>query len=131
MSFSTELLEFDNLKRLLAGYAGSAGGRARVEALEPCSDRISARAAHSAASRSRGSYPVELQPDPRCGDAATDSPYRRRLVRWAATARAFPCAFPGGRVPGGAPSGRRALPAAGKSCEEDRRFAGSGPPFRE
>src|SRR5579885_3349053 len=39
MSFSTELLEFDDLKRLLAGYAGSAGGRARVEALELCIDR--------------------------------------------------------------------------------------------
>jgi DNA mismatch repair protein MutS2 len=36
---STELLQFDEFKELLAGYAGSAPGRALVHALEPHRDR--------------------------------------------------------------------------------------------
>ena len=40
MSFSsTELLQFDDLRDLLAGYAGSDAGRDRMYALEPHSDR--------------------------------------------------------------------------------------------
>jgi DNA mismatch repair protein MutS2 len=40
MAFSsTELLQFDELKQLLARYAGSGAGRALIEALEPHSDR--------------------------------------------------------------------------------------------
>jgi DNA mismatch repair protein MutS2 len=38
-SSSTHLLQFDELKQLLAGYAGSSAGRALVEALEPGNDR--------------------------------------------------------------------------------------------
>jgi DNA mismatch repair protein MutS2 len=38
-SSSTRLLQFDELKQLLAAYAGSIAGRALVEALEPANDR--------------------------------------------------------------------------------------------
>ncbi len=37
---STALLQFDELKELLAGYAGSTAGRALIHALEPRSERI-------------------------------------------------------------------------------------------
>ena len=45
MSFSsTGLLQFDELRELLAGYAGSSAGRALIEALEPQRDRFSIEA---------------------------------------------------------------------------------------
>ncbi|MGH9584939.1 MAG: endonuclease MutS2, partial [Bryobacteraceae bacterium] len=46
MTFSaSELLQFDGLKDLIAGYAGSAAGRALVRALEPHRDRAVLEAA--------------------------------------------------------------------------------------
>ena len=42
---STELLQFDELKSLVAHYAGSNAGRALVEELAPHSDRAALEAA--------------------------------------------------------------------------------------
>jgi DNA mismatch repair protein MutS2 len=70
MSFSTELLEFDDLKRLLVGYAGSAGGRARVEALEPCSDRAAIQDQLAAVGEAIGYLGERLAPQPASRGAA-------------------------------------------------------------
>lgn len=46
MPFSSDdLLQFDELKTLLAGYAGSSAGRALIDALEPGSERLGLEAA--------------------------------------------------------------------------------------
>jgi dsDNA-specific endonuclease/ATPase MutS2 len=70
MSFSsTALLQFDDLKALLARYAGSTAGRTIIEALEPQHDRF-ALEAHFADAGEAVAYLRELSGVQQTADGA-------------------------------------------------------------